>query len=182
MRKVNNITKDLIIEDKEFKQIVKENKANMKIINSVIDIAEKFPVKGYITVQLKNGFSFKSKLNEDDLEVCKNNLEVYLSNGEKKFNKDSLTIDIITALVLDEFNITYSQILTTRRYRPVIHYKQCIHYLCSKYTKLSGRVIGEEVGNVSPATVSNSSDTVKDTLLLYPYWRRHIEKLEKKLS
>ena len=70
------------------------------------------------------------------------------------------TIDIIIKTVCEFYKINMSIVLSQTRKQPYCKYRQIILFLARKYTKISLKDIGDQVGSVDHATVIHAIKTI----------------------
>lgn len=79
-------------------------------------------------------------------------------------SKKDITIDSIINIVADHYNITSTEIYSTRKNRDIAYPRQICMYLCRKLTEISLSDIGREMGNRDHTTVLHGINKVETDL------------------
>ncbi|MDR2120193.1 MAG: chromosomal replication initiator protein DnaA [Tannerella sp.] len=91
-----------------------------------------------------------------------------------------ISIEKITKLVCEHFNMDESQIQTSSRKREIVLARQICMYLTKKYTDHSLAYIGRKIGGKDHATVLHSINAIKNQMETDKSFNAMIESIERK--
>ncbi len=120
----------------------------------------------------------QSSLNKKtiNLSLAKQVIEKFIKNTSKE-----ISINCITKVVCDYFNMPLDVINSKTRKRQVVQVRQLAMYFSKKYTKASLAEIGLHCGNKDHSTVLHSCRTVNDLIETDKIFRNYVYELDKKI-
>lgn len=80
---------------------------------------------------------------------------------------------VAISVVLSDYNITFAEVCRNTRRRDILKYRQIVHTVLSRHTKLSFTEIGKRVGNKDHSTVIHSKEVISASEYIY---RKHMVK------
>ena len=117
------------------------------------------------------------------------NIEVYVVLAEDVLKdlissdvKKSITVESITEIVAEHFNITASDIVSTKKSRNIAHPRQICMYLCRELTEISLKDIGSKLGNRDHSTILHGCNKIADDLKTDSSLQSVIDVLKKKIN
>ena len=96
--------------------------------------------------------------------------------------KKSITVESITEIVAEHFNITASDIVSTKKSRNIAHPRQICMYLCRELTEISLKDIGSKLGNRDHSTILHGCNKIADDLKTDSSLQSVIDVLKKKIN
>lgn len=121
-----------------------------------------------------------SKLVKQDINVdlAAEALKDLISPNDKK----EITADLIAQVVSDHFNITITELMSTKKSRNIAFPRQITMYLCRRLTDLSLTDIGKKLGNRDHTTVLHGIDKITKEIDKDNSLQNTIEVLNKKIN
>ncbi len=105
----------------------------------------------------------------------------FIKNIVKK-RKSDVTISRITKVVADVLNIDEKQIRSKKRTTEVVLARQLSMYFAKKYTNMTAKSIGKEIGNKDHATVLYSIKVIENLLETDNNVKNYVEKIDSMLN
>ena len=105
-----------------------------------------------------------------------------LINKLVKNSKRELSIEYISKVVCDYFNMPVDTLQTKTRKREIVQARQIAMYFSKSLTKYSLASIGAQIGNKDHATVLHACKTVNNLKDTDKNFRQYVEDIEKKLK
>lgn len=99
-----------------------------------------------------------------------------------KNSRRELSIEYISKVVCDYFNMPVDSIQTKTRKREIVQARQITMYFSKNLTKYSLATIGAQIGNKDHATVLHACKTVNNLKDTDKNFRQYVEEIEKKLT
>jgi chromosomal replication initiator protein len=99
-----------------------------------------------------------------------------------KNSRRELSIEYISKVVCDYFNMPVESIQTKTRKREIVQARQITMYFSKNLTKYSLATIGAQIGNKDHATVLHACKTVNNLKDTDKNFRQYVEDIEKKLT
>lgn len=99
-----------------------------------------------------------------------------------KNSRRELSIEYISKVVCDYFNMPVESIQTKTRKREIVQARQITMYFSKSLTKYSLATIGAQIGNKDHATVLHACKTVNNLKDTDKNFRQYVEDIEKKLT
>ncbi|MDD2380723.1 MAG: chromosomal replication initiator protein DnaA [Mariniphaga sp.] len=99
-----------------------------------------------------------------------------------KNSRRELSIEYISKVVCDYFNMSVESIQTKTRKREIVQARQITMYFSKNLTKYSLATIGSQIGNKDHATVLHACKTVNNLKDTDKNFRQYVEDIEKKLT
>lgn len=96
---------------------------------------------------------------EITLELAQKALKDLISS-----NKKEITVDLIIDIVADHYNISSSDILSSKRSRNISYPRQICMYLCREYTSVSLDEIGSKMGKRDHTTILHGIKKITEDL------------------
>ncbi len=121
----------------------------------------------------------QSMLNKKEITL---DLASKLVNKLVKNSKRELSIEYISKVVCDYFNISVDSMQAKTRKREIVQARQLTMYFSKNMTKFSLASIGAQVGNKDHATVLHACKTVNNLKETDKNFRIYVEEIEKKLK
>jgi chromosomal replication initiator protein len=121
----------------------------------------------------------QSMLNKRDITL---ELAAKLINKLVKNSKRELSIEYISKVVCDYFNMQVDALQTKTRKREVVQARQIAMYFSKSLTKYSLTSIGAQIGSKDHATVLHACKTVNNLKDTDKNFRQYVEDIEKKLK
>ena len=121
----------------------------------------------------------QSMLNKRDITL---ELAAKLINKLVKNSKRELSIEYISKVVCDYFNMQVDALQTKTRKREVVQARQIAMYFSKSLTKYSLTSIGAQIGAKDHATVLHACKTVNNLKDTDKNFRQYVEDIEKKLK
>lgn len=97
-------------------------------------------------------------------------------------NKKDITVELISDIISEHFNITASDIVSTKKSRNIAYPRQICMYLCRDLTDLSLKEIGKKLGDRDHTTVLHGIDKIQNDLLSDSSLQNTVEVLKKKIN
>jgi len=121
----------------------------------------------------------QSMLNKRDitLEVAAKLITKLVKNSKRE-----LSIEYISKVVCDYFNMPVDTLQTKTRKREIVQARQIAMYFSKSLTKYSLASIGAQIGNKDHATVLHACKTVNNLKDTDKNFRQYVEDIEKKLK
>lgn len=94
-------------------------------------------------------------------------------------NDEPVTVDKIYEVVCEHYDVTEQSVKSRTRRREVVHPRQLIIYLISKYLHMPTARIGRSVGGRDHSTVLHSISQVEQRMKISRDYRQEVEELEK---
>ncbi len=134
----------------------------------------------------KDGITFSDEVLEYIASHVSNNIRELLAakliNKLVKNSKRELSIEYISKVVCDYFNMQVDALQTKTRKREVVQARQITMYFSKSLTKYSLTSIGAQVGDKDHATVLHACKTVNNLKDTDKNFRQYVEDIEKKLK
>jgi chromosomal replication initiator protein len=121
----------------------------------------------------------QSMLNKREITL---ELAAKLINKLVKNSKRELSIEYISKVVCDYFNMQVDALQTKTRKREVVQARQIAMYFSKSLTKYSLTSIGAQIGSKDHATVLHACKTVNNLKDTDKNFRQYVEDIEKKLK
>jgi chromosomal replication initiator protein len=121
----------------------------------------------------------QSMLNKREITL---DLTAKLINKLVKNSRRELSIEYISKVVCDYFNMTVDALQTKTRKREIVQARQITMYFSKSLTKYSLASIGAQIGNKDHATVLHACKTVNNLKDTDKNFRQYVEDIEKKLN
>lgn len=121
----------------------------------------------------------QSMLNKREITL---ELAAELINKLVKNTKRELSIEYISKVICDYYNLPVDILQQKTRKREIVQPRQIAMYFSKSLTNLSLSSIGSQLGNKNHATVLHSYKTVQDLIETNKDFRRSIDEIEKKLK
>lgn len=121
----------------------------------------------------------QSMLNKKEVTL---DLASKLVNKLVKNSKRELSIEYISKVVCDYFNLPVDSLQAKTRKREIVQARQLTMYFSKSMTKFSLASIGAQVGNKDHATVLHACKTVNNLKETDKNFRIYVEEIEKKLK
>ncbi|MBW6535932.1 MAG: chromosomal replication initiator protein DnaA [Mariniphaga sp.] len=99
-----------------------------------------------------------------------------------KNSRRELSIEYISKVVCDYFNMSVESLQTKTRKREIVQARQITMYFSKTLTKYSLASIGAQIGNKDHATVLHACKTVNNLKDTDKNFRQYVEDIEKKLT
>lgn len=109
-------------------------------------------------------------------------LAAKLINKLVKNSKRELSIEYISKVVCDYFNMQVDALQAKTRKREVVQARQIAMYFSKSLTKYSLTSIGAQIGSKDHATVLHACKTVNNLKDTDKNFRQYVEDIEKKLK
>jgi len=93
-----------------------------------------------------------------------------------------LSVDYISKVVCDYFNLPVNQLQTKTRKREIVQARQLAMYFSKNLTKSSLASIGSQIGNKDHATVLHACKTVNNLIDTDKSFRHFVDEIERKLK
>lgn len=93
-----------------------------------------------------------------------------------------LSVDYISKVVCDYFNLPVNQLQTKTRKREIVQARQLAMYFSKSLTKSSLASIGSQIGNKDHATVLHACKTVNNLIDTDKSFRHFVDEIERKLK
>ena len=97
-------------------------------------------------------------------------------------NKRDITIELITGIVAEHYNINVSDLISAKKSRNIAFPRQICMYLCRDLTEISFQDIGHYFGNRDHTTIIHGCDKVQKDLEMDLNLKNTIEVLKKKIN
>ena len=97
-------------------------------------------------------------------------------------NKKDITVELISDIISEHFNITGSDIVSSKKSRNIAYPRQICMYLCRDLTDLSLKEIGKKLGDRDHTTVLHGIDKIQNDLLSDSSLQNTVEVLKKKIN
>lgn len=97
-------------------------------------------------------------------------------------NKKSVTVEYITEVVADHFDITVSDILSSKKSRNIAYPRQICMYLCRVLTGSSQKEIGAKLGKRDHSTIIHGINKITNDLETDTSLQNVVEILKKKIN
>jgi len=117
-----------------------------------------------------------------------NKKEITLELASEMINKlvkssvRELSVDYISKVVCDYFNLPVNQLQTKTRKREIVQARQLAMYFSKNLTKSSLASIGSQIGNKDHATVLHACKTVSNLIDTDKNFRHSVDEIERKLK
>jgi chromosomal replication initiator protein len=121
----------------------------------------------------------QSMLNKREITL---DLTAKLINKLVKNSRRELSIEYISKVVCDYFNMTVESLQAKTRKREIVQARQITMYFSKTLTKYSLASIGAQIGNKDHATVLHACKTVNNLKDTDKNFRQYVEDIEKKLT
>jgi len=121
----------------------------------------------------------QSMLNKREITL---DLTAKLINKLVKNSRRELSIEYISKVVCDYFNMPVDALQTKTRKREIVQARQITMYFSKSLTKYSLASIGAQIGNKDHATVLHACKTVNNLKDTDKNFRQYVEDIEKKLT
>jgi chromosomal replication initiator protein len=121
----------------------------------------------------------QSMLNKREITL---DLTAKLINKLVQNSRRELSIEYISKVVCDYFNMPVESIQTKTRKREIVQARQITMYFSKALTKYSLASIGAQIGNKDHATVLHACKTVNNLKDTDKNFRQYMEDIEKKLT
>lgn len=121
----------------------------------------------------------QSMLNKREITL---DLTAKLINKLVKNSRRELSIEYISKVVCDYFNMSVDSLQTKTRKREIVQARQITMYFSKSLTKYSLASIGAQIGNKDHATVLHACKTVNNLKDTDKNFRQYMEDIEKKLT
>ncbi len=121
----------------------------------------------------------QSMLNKREITL---DLTAKLINKLVKNSRRELSIEYISKVVCDYFNMPVESLQAKTRKREIVQARQITMYFSKTLTKYSLASIGAQIGNKDHATVLHACKTVNNLKDTDKNFRQYVEDIEKKLS
>lgn len=121
----------------------------------------------------------QSTLNKKEITI---ELASEMINKLVKNSKRELSIDYITKVVCDYFNLPVDNLQTKTRKREIVQARQLAMYFSKSMTKSSLASIGSQIGKKDHATVLHACKTVSNLMETDKEFRLFVDEIEKKLK
>ncbi|MEE4284916.1 MAG: chromosomal replication initiator protein DnaA [Mariniphaga sp.] len=121
----------------------------------------------------------QSMLNKREITL---DLTAKLINKLVKNSRRELSIEYISKVVCDYFNMSVESLQTKTRKREIVQARQITMYFSKTLTKYSLASIGAQIGNKDHATVLHACKTVNNLKDTDKNFRQYVEDIEKKLT
>jgi chromosomal replication initiator protein len=121
----------------------------------------------------------QSMLNKREITL---DLTAKLINKLVKNSRRELSIEYISKVVCDYFNMPVDTLQTKTRKREIVQARQITMYFSKNLTKYSLASIGAQIGNKDHATVLHACKTVNNLVDTDKNFRQYVEEIEKKLT
>lgn len=121
----------------------------------------------------------QSMLNKKEITL---DLASKLINKLVKNSKRELSVEYISKVVCDYFNMPVDTLQAKTRKREVVQARQITMYFSKNMTKYSLASIGAQIGNKDHATVLHACKTVNNLKETDKNFRQYVEDIEKKLK
>ncbi|NLO00943.1 MAG: chromosomal replication initiator protein DnaA [Bacteroidales bacterium] len=121
----------------------------------------------------------QSMLNKREITL---ELTAKLINKLVKNSRRELSIEYISKVVCDYFNMHVDSLQTKTRKREIVQARQIAMYFSKNLTKYSLASIGSQIGNKDHATVLHACKTVNNLKDTDKNFRQYVEDIEKKLT
>ncbi len=121
----------------------------------------------------------QSMLNKREITL---DLTAKLINKLVQNSRRELSIEYISKVVCDYFNMSVESIQTKTRKREIVQARQITMYFSKTLTKYSLASIGAQIGNKDHATVLHACKTVTNLKDTDKNFRQYMEDIEKKLT
>lgn len=114
---------------------------------------------------------------EINLELAKKMIDKLVKNTKRK-----ISIDFISKVVCDYFNMPPETINSKTRKREIVQARQIAMFFAKNLTKSSLATIGSQIGGKDHATVLHAYKTVNNLMDTDKRFRQYIDEIEKKLK
>lgn len=95
--------------------------------------------------------------------------------------KISINAKMIIALVCKKKNLDIKDVLSKKRQRPLPDTRFLMFHLMKKFTKMSLKSIGQNVGGRDHSTVIHGLQSFQNMLDTDPEFKREVERIEQKI-
>lgn len=112
------------------------------------------------------------------LELAKISLKDLISNDAIK----SITLELIINTVSDHYNVSYEDLLSTKRSKDIAYPRQVAMYLCRKLTEHSLQEIGKALGDRDHTTVMSGIRKIDTDKEANPTLKNTIDTITKKIT
>ncbi|MBQ4521374.1 MAG: chromosomal replication initiator protein DnaA [Lachnospiraceae bacterium] len=112
------------------------------------------------------------------LELAQISLKDLISNDAIK----AITLDFIINTVSDHYNVSYEDLLSTKRSKDIAYPRQVAMYLCRQMTTHSLQEIGNALGDRDHSTVMNGIRKIDSDKEINATLRNTLETIKKKIS
>ena len=113
-----------------------------------------------------------------NLELAQVSLKDLISNDTVK----TITLEFIINIVSEHYNVSYNDLLSTKRSKDIAYPRQVAMYLCRHTTSHSLQEIGNALGDRDHSTIMNGIRKIETDLNTNATLRNSIEILRKKIS
>jgi chromosomal replication initiator protein len=121
----------------------------------------------------------QSTLNKKEITL---DLASEMINKLVKSSVRELSVDYISKVVCDYFNLPVNQLQTKTRKREIVQARQLAMYFSKNLTKASLASIGSQIGNKDHATVLHACKTVNNLIDTDKNFRHFVDEIERKLK
>jgi len=121
----------------------------------------------------------QSMLNKKEITL---DLASKLVNKLVKNSKRELSVEYISKVVCDYFNLSVDSLQAKTRKREIVQARQITMYFSKNMTKYSLASIGAQIGNKDHATVLHACKTVNNLKETDKNFRLYVDEIEKKLK
>ncbi|MGE4587239.1 MAG: chromosomal replication initiator protein DnaA [Mangrovibacterium sp.] len=177
------LTADLQIPDFETRMDIlrrKTYKDGIEISNEVLEY-----IASHITNNVRElegalvSLLAQSTLNKKEitLELASEMISKLVKNTQRE-----LSVDYISRVVCDYFNLPVSQLQTKTRKREIVQARQLAMFFSKNMTKSSLASIGSQIGNKDHATVLHACKTVNNLIDTDKSFRLFVDEIERKLK
>ncbi len=177
------LTADLVIPDFDTRIEILRRKVYKDGIQITTDVMEY--IASHITNNVRElegalvSLLAQSMLNKKEITL---DLASKLINKLVKNSKRELSIEYISKVVCDYFNMPVESLQTKTRKREIVQARQIAMYFSKSLTKFSLASIGAQIGNKDHATVLHACKTVTNLKETDKNFRQFVEDIEKKLK
>lgn len=121
----------------------------------------------------------QSSLNKKEitLDLAKKMIDKFVKNTTRE-----LSIDYITKVVCDHFNLSVDAIQSKTRKREIVQARQLAMYMSKKHTKSSLATIGLHCGNKDHATVLHAVKTITNLVDTDKHFKTTVDEIDKKIK
>jgi chromosomal replication initiator protein len=177
------LTADLIAPDFETRMEILRRKVYKDGINLSDEVLEY--IASHVTNNIRElegalvSLLAQSMLNKREITL---DLTAKLINKLVKNSRRELSIEYISKVVCDYFNMPVDTLQTKTRKREIVQARQITMYFSKNLTKYSLASIGAQIGNKDHATVLHACKTVNNLKDTDKNFRQYVEDIEKKLT
>ena len=177
------LTADLVVPDFETRMEILRRKVYKDGIELPEDVLEY--IASHITNNVRElegalvSLLAQSMLNKKEITL---DLASKLINKLVKNSKRELSIEYISKVVCDYFNMPVESLQAKTRKREIVQARQITMYFSKSLTKYSLASIGAQIGNKDHATVLHACKTVTNLKDTDKNFRQYVEDIEKKLK